>query len=77
MNDDNHRQTAARRRIVRLAFGGMALFSIVAGLILWNFAAALGLDEDTSRLIATVFIVVGIGDYLVLHFWDRLFKDPS
>lgn len=75
MQDDNGRRAAAQRRIVRLAFGGMALLSIVAGIVLWNFAAALGLDDDTARLIATVFILVGIGDYLILHFWDRLFKD--
>ena len=55
----------------------MALLSIVAGIVLWNFAAALGLDDDTARLIATVFILVGIGDYLILHFWDRLFKDRT
>jgi hypothetical protein len=77
MQDDNGRRTAAQRRIVRLAFGGMALLSIVAGIVLWNFAAALGLDDDTARLIATVFILVGIGDYLILHFWDRLFKDRT
>jgi hypothetical protein len=77
MHDDGRSQTAAQRRIIRLAFGGMALISILAGLVIWNFAAAFGLENDTARLIAVAFIVVGIGDYLILHFWDRLFKDRA
>ena len=73
MHDDNRTQTAAQSRIARLAFGGMALLAMLAGLVIWQFSGALGLQEDTARLIAMVFIIVGIGDVLVVYFWDRLF----
>lgn len=75
MHNDSRRQTAAQRQIVRFAFGAMALGSVVVGLGVWQFAGAIGLEEDTARLIATAFLAAGIGDALVLHFWDRLFKD--
>lgn len=65
------------RRIVRLAFGAMALFSVLAGLGIWMYAGAIGIEEDTAQLIATVFVIAGIGDALVLHYWDRLFKDKT
>lgn len=63
------------RRIVRVAFGAMALFSVVAGFVIWQFADAIGIEQDTAQLIATVFLIAAAGDALVLHFWDRLFKD--
>jgi uncharacterized membrane protein len=75
MHDDNRTQTAAQRRIIRFAFGAMALGSVLVGLGVWQFADMIGLEEDTARLIATAFLAAGIGDALVLHFWDRLFKD--
>lgn len=74
MHDDNRDRTTTNQRIIRIAFGAMALLSILAGLVLWNFADAIGLEEDTARLVATAFVIAGIGDALVLHFWDRLFK---
>jgi hypothetical protein len=74
MHDDNRNRTSANQRLIRLAFGAMALFSVLAGLAIWMFADAIGIEEDTAQLIATVFVIAGIGDALVLHFWDRLFK---
>ena len=74
MHDDSRDQAANASRIARLAFGGMALFAILAGLVLWQFSDAIGLAEDTARLIAAVFVIAGIGDVLVVFFWDRLFK---
>ena len=74
MPADNHDRTAANQRIVRFALGAMALFSVIAGLAIWMFAGSIGIDEDTTRLIAIVFVIAGVGDALVLHFWDRLFK---
>jgi hypothetical protein len=53
----------------------MALFSVVAGFVIWQFADAIGIEQDTAQLIATVFLIAAAGDALVLHFWDRLFKD--
>ncbi len=61
-------------RLVRLAFGAGALLSVVAGLMLYLFAGSLGFDEDTAELIAIAFLLVGVGDYAVLHFWDRIFN---
>ena len=77
MHDDSRGQTAAQRRIVRFAFGVMALASVLVGFGVWYFAAALGIQDDTARLIATAFLAAGIGDVLVLHFWDRLFKNQG
>lgn len=77
MHDDSRDHAANQSRIARLAFGAMALFAVLAGLVLWQFSGALGLDEDTARLIAGVFIIAGIGDVLVVYFWDRLFKSKG
>ena len=77
MHDDQRDQKTDNQRIIRLAFGAMALFAVFAGLAIWMFADALGMDEDTAQLIATVFVIAGVGDALVLHFWDRLFKEKS
>jgi uncharacterized membrane protein len=74
MHDDNRDQAARQSRIARFAFGAMALFAILAGLVLWQFSAAIGLQEDTARLIATVFVIAGVGDVLIVYFWDHLFN---
>lgn len=77
MHDDNHGRTTVQRRIVRLAFGAMALTSVVIGFSVWQFADRIGIEEETAQLIAMAFLAAGIGDVLVLHFWDRLFKNRS
>lgn len=74
MHDDSRDPAAAQRRIARFAFGAMALVSILVGFAIWQFADAIGLDEYTAKLIAAVFVAVGIGDIVIFHFWDRLFK---
>lgn len=63
-----------RHRLVKIAFGVMALVCLLTGLVLYLFAESLGLDPGTARLVAVAFLVVGAGDYLVLRFWDRLVK---
>ena len=77
MHDDGRNQSVTQRRIIRLAFGAMALTSVVVGFGVWQFADRIGIEEETARLIAMAFLAAGIGDVLVLHFWDRLFKDRS
>jgi hypothetical protein len=74
MHDDSRSPTAVNRRIVRFAFGAMALASVLIGFGVWQFSDAIGLEPDTARLIAIAFLAAGIGDVAVLHFWDRLFK---
>lgn len=74
MHDDSRSPTAPNRRIVRFAFGAMALASVLIGFGVWQFADVIGLEPDTARLIAIAFLAAGIGDVAVLHFWDRLFK---
>lgn len=61
-------------RIAKIAFGIMAIVCLSAGLILYLFAADLGMDPDTARFVAIAFLVAGFADYLVLRFWDRLMK---
>ena len=77
MHNDSRDQAASQSHIARLAFGAMALFAILAGLVIWQFSDALGLEEYSARLIAIVFIIAGIGDVLVVYFWDRLFKNKG
>jgi uncharacterized membrane protein len=77
MHDDNRGQSGAHRRVIRFAFGAMALVSVLIGLGVWQFADAIGIEDDTARLIAIAFLVAGIGDVLVLHFWDRLFANRN
>ena len=60
-------------RSLRLAFGVLALVSVVAGLLLYLFAGSLGIDQATAEIIAIAFLIAGAGDALVLQFWDRLF----
>lgn len=64
----------ARNRILKIAFGGIALMSLLAGLIIYLFAESFGLDEDTTRFVAIAFLVVGAGDYLILRLWERKMK---
>lgn len=52
----------------------MALFSLFAGAVLFYFAEYFGFDQETSQIVALVFLIAGFADYLILHFWDRLFK---
>jgi hypothetical protein len=75
LHDDGRNQSATQRRIVRLAFGAMALTSVIVGFGVWQFADRIGIEEETAQLIAMAFLAAGIGDVLVLHFWDRLFRN--
>jgi hypothetical protein len=59
-------------RFTKAVFGVMALGSVVAGLLLYLFHDAIGIDADTARIIATAFLIVGIADTVLL--WDRIFK---
>lgn len=70
-SDNTHND---RSRIAKIAFGIMAIVCLSAGLILYLFAADLGMDPDTARLVAIAFLIAGFADYLVLRFWDRLMK---
>lgn len=65
--------TKKSSRSVALAFGLLALASLSLGLGLYLFGARFGLDEPTSRLVASAFIVAGVLDASVLYFWERLF----
>lgn len=51
MHDDSRDQAAAQRRIARLAFGGMALVAMLAGLAIWQFADALGRPPHRDLLL--------------------------
>jgi hypothetical protein len=56
----------------------MALVAILAGLAIWRFPDALGLDEDTRKMVAPLFGIVGIVDLIIVTFvWDRLFASRS
>ena len=62
-------------RTVRIAFAAVALVSVVAGLLLYLFAGSLGIDQDLAEIIAILFLLAGLGDYVVLYFWDRIFRN--
>jgi hypothetical protein len=65
---------SANERLAKAVFGVLALAFVLAGLGIYLLQGRLGIDEDTARLVATAFLVVGIGDTLLLYLWDRLFK---
>lgn len=70
--NDLNTDTRQRDRLVKLAFGAGALFCILVGLVLYLYSEAFGIDPQTAEYIAIAFLFAGVGDYLVLHFWDRL-----
>lgn len=61
-------------RLAKAAFAAMALGSVLAGFALYLLQARIGLSEDTARLVSTAFVLVGIGDTIVLLLWDRIFS---
>lgn len=67
-------QPPGSRLSIELAFGLMALASLLLGFAIYLFAERIGLDEVTGRLVATAFIIAGALDAAVLYVWDRLFS---
>lgn len=66
--------TEGRERFAKAAFAAMALVSVLVGLGLYLLQAQIGIAEETSRLVSTAFILVGIADTIVLFLWDRIFN---
>ena len=77
MNTTEPAATAANERIAKAVFAVLALACVLAGFGIYLLQERLGIDEDTARLVATAFLVVGMGDTLLLYLWDRLFKRGS
>ena len=77
MNTSDPAATAANERLAKTVFAALALASVLAGLGIYLLQERIGIDEDTARLVATAFLVIGIGDTLLLYLWDRLFKRSS
>jgi hypothetical protein len=69
--------TSSNERVAKTVFAVLALAFVLAGLGIYLLQKRLGIDEDTARLVATAFLVVGMGDTLLLYLWDRLFKRGS
>jgi hypothetical protein len=67
--------TASARKGDLLAFRAVmvafAVLTVVSGAIIG--LAPLGLDDALSRQISSVLLLAGVGDTLVLRYWDRLF----
>ncbi len=74
MTSDQNNVSTANERLAKTVFAVLALASVLAGLGIYLLSERLGIDVDTARLIATAFLIVGIGDTLLLYLWDRLFK---
>jgi phage shock protein PspC (stress-responsive transcriptional regulator) len=74
MASDQNNVSSANERLAKAVFAALALASVLAGLGIYLLNERLGIDADTARLIATAFLIVGIGDTLLLYLWDRLFK---
>ena len=62
------------QRIVKSAFAFAALISVLIGLGLYVSAEVLGIDDQTARWIALAFLAAGLADYLLLRYWDKIFK---
>ncbi len=63
-----------RMRRGKLYFGVLALVMILLGFVFYVFSDALGIDEQTAKLVAAAFLIAGLFDYLILHFWDRIYE---
>ena len=61
-------------RAVKAVFAAAAFLSIIIGLVIYFLADALGINQTTAEIIAVAFLIAGFADYLLLHFWDRIFK---
>jgi uncharacterized membrane protein len=70
-------QPNARERQAKAVFAVMATASLIAAALLYVLRGAIGIPDDTARLISTVLVVAGVVDALVFHFWDRIFKRPG
>lgn len=66
---EGHRKPS---RVAEFLFGAAALLCVVAGLILYLFAGPFGLDPDMANIVAILFLVAGLADYLLLRFWGRI-----
>jgi len=64
---------ASSPRIIKAILGVTALGTLLTGFVLYLFSDAFGIDPDTASLMAIIFLTVGVLDYLVLVFWDRIF----
>jgi hypothetical protein len=62
-----------KRRVAKRTFALMAVGSVLVGVAVYLCQKALGIDEDTGRLLSSALLAVGITDTLVLYWWDRLF----
>ena len=58
----------------KFIFGVLALVMILLGSAVYIFAGALGIGSETAELIAIAFLIAGAVDYLILHFWDRIYN---
>jgi len=65
-------QSEDRYRLVKVALGLMTLVCLATGLIVYQFAEQLGFDEGTAQIVAIAFLAAGVGDYIILRFWDRI-----
>jgi hypothetical protein len=65
---------SANERVTKAVFAAMALASVLAGLVVYLAHARLGISEDTAQLVSSAFLIVGMGDTLLLYLWDRIFK---
>ena len=62
------------QRIIKSTFAFAALISVLIGLGLYISAEALGIDDQAARWIALAFLAAGLADYLLLRYWDKIFK---
>ena len=65
-------QSVTRTRMIKIVFGVMAFVCLVTGLAVYLLAEQLGFSEETAQVVAIAFLAAGVGDYLILKFWDRL-----
>ena len=77
MPPNNSDPKPAGERVVRSVFATMALLSVVGGLAIYLLQERLGIPSDTAGLVASVFLLAGIADMLVLYFWTRIFRQRT
>lgn len=66
-----------QHRLGKVLFSVMAATFLAIGFCVFLFAEQLGLSGDEATLIASAFLIAGLGDVVVLLAWKRVFGNAA
>lgn len=77
MTDAPRKSPEERKRVFKLIFGSLALATVLVGLLIYLFSDALGLEAGLARMLAIGFLIIGVLDFAILRFADKIFDKTS